>query len=60
MSIPHLCLSGVWLEPERTLREQGVTETMEITLRKKYFFSDGRVDITDLVQLNLIYLQVII
>eukprot|EP00731_Ephydatia_muelleri_P017014 Em0010g112a len=46
-----------WLEPDRTLGEQGVTETTEITLRKKAFFSDGRVDMADLVQLNLIYVQ---
>ena len=54
-----LCFPEKWLEPERTLGEQGVTETMEITLKRKLFFSDGRVDITDLVRLNVIYVQVI-
>ena len=53
-----LCLPEKWLEPDRTLGEQGVTATTEIRLRKKAFFSDGSVDITDLVQLNLIYVQV--
>ena len=51
-------IAVVWLLPEKTLSEQGVTETTEITLRKKYFFSDASVDVTDLVQLNLIYVQV--
>ena len=32
-----LCFPEKWLEPERTLGEQGVTETTEITLRRKTF-----------------------
>ena len=48
----------IWLEPEKTLSEQGVTETTEVTLRQKYFFSDSYLDTSDLVQLNLVYIQV--
>ena len=47
----------VWLEPERTLREQGVIETTDLTLRNMSF-SGSSVDFTNLVQLNLIYIQV--
>ena len=46
------------LELDSTLREQGVTEPTEKTLRRKMFSSDGSVDISDLVQLNFIYVQV--
>ena len=50
-----------WLRKDLTLREQGIIdETTLLTLRKKLFFHDQNVDINDPVQLNLMYLQVII
>ena len=47
-----------WLSAEKSLREQGITETTVVTLRKKYFFSDQNVDQNDFAQLNLLYAQV--
>ena len=48
-----------WLNPDKSLREQGITETAILTLRKKFFFSDQNVDRNDPIQLNLLYVQVI-
>ena len=47
-----------WLNPDKSLREQGIEETSMLTLRKKFFFSDQNVDRNDPVQLNLLYVQV--
>lgn len=48
-----------WLNPDKSLREQGVTdETQVLTLRKRLFFSDQNVDYNDPVQLNLLFVQV--
>ena len=47
-----------WLKAEKSLREQGLTETTVVMLRKKYFFSDQNVDQNDTVQLNLLYVQI--
>ena len=47
-----------WLNPDKTLQEQGIEETSILTLRKKFFFSDQTVDRNDPVQLNLLYMQV--
>ena len=48
-----------WLEPQQTLREQGlIDETTVVTLRKKFFFSDQNVNANDPVQLHLLYEQV--
>lgn len=53
-----LCFSAVnWLNTEKSLREQGIEETVVLTLRKKFFFSDQNVDRNDPVQLNLLYVQ---
>ena len=46
-----------WLNTEKSLREQGIEETIVLTLRKKFFFSDQNVDRNDPVQLNLLYVQ---
>ncbi len=41
------------------LREQGLyRDSVELTLRKKYFFSDEDVGANDPVQLHLLYTQV--
>eukprot|EP00731_Ephydatia_muelleri_P016952 Em0010g50a len=44
-----------WLNSDKSLREQGISETAVLTLRKRFFFSDQNVDRNDPVQLNLIY-----
>ena len=47
-----------WLNPEKSLREQGIEESSTLTLRRKYFFSDQNIDCNDPIQLNLLYVQV--
>lgn len=39
------------------MREQNIDEAEELTLRRKFFFSDTNVDTRDPVQLNLLYIQ---
>lgn len=46
-----------WLHPEKTLREQGLTEDDTVILKKKFFFTDQNIDRNDPVQLNLLYNQ---
>nr|KAJ3421186.1 Talin-1 [Polyrhizophydium stewartii] len=46
-----------WLNPEKTLREHGLTESDIVILKKKFFFTDQNVDRTDPVQLMLMYNQ---
>ena len=46
-----------WLNSDKSPREQGISESAVLTLRK-IFFSDQSVDRNDPVQLNLIYVQV--
>ncbi|RKO94095.1 talin 1 [Blyttiomyces helicus] len=46
-----------WLNPEKTLREQGLTELDTVILKKKFFFTDQNIDRNDPVQLNLLYNQ---
>ncbi|KPJ17352.1 Talin-1 [Papilio machaon] len=46
-----------WVEPSKTLREQGVEATETLLLRRKLFYSDRNVDSRDPVQLNLLYVQ---
>ncbi|KAJ3037472.1 Talin-1, partial [Rhizophlyctis rosea] len=46
-----------WLNPERTLREQGLTDVDAIILKKKFFFTDQNIDRNDPVQLNLMFNQ---
>ncbi|XP_045782664.1 talin-1 isoform X5 [Maniola jurtina] len=46
-----------WVEPSKTLREQGVEATETLLLRRRLFFSDRNVDSRDPVQLNLLYVQ---
>ncbi|XP_044738316.1 talin-1 isoform X2 [Chrysoperla carnea] len=46
-----------WIDPSKTLREQGIDETETVLLRRKYFFSDGNIDSRDPIQLNLLYVQ---
>ncbi len=49
-----------WVDPHKTLREQGLFgDSVELTLRKKYFFSDEDVGANDPVQLHLLYTQVL-
>ncbi|KAL5257851.1 hypothetical protein ACHWQZ_G012707 [Mnemiopsis leidyi] len=47
----------LWLNHEKSLREQGVPDDQMLLLRKKLFFSDINVDRNDPVQLNLMYIQ---
>ncbi|KAM3625861.1 uncharacterized protein V6R79_018790 [Siganus canaliculatus] len=46
-----------WLDHSRTFREQGVEESENLLLRRKFFYSDQNVDSRDPVQLNLLYVQ---
>ncbi len=46
-----------WVDPSKTLREQGINEGEPVVLRRKFFFSDGNIDSHDPVQLNLLYVQ---
>ncbi|KAI9224863.1 hypothetical protein BC828DRAFT_435962 [Blastocladiella britannica] len=46
-----------WLNPERSLPEQGVDEAATLLLKKKFFYSDQMIDRTDPIQLHLIYQQ---
>ncbi|XP_050426886.1 talin-1-like isoform X2 [Adelges cooleyi] len=46
-----------WVDPSKTLREQGIDESEPVLLRRKFFFSDGNIDSHDPVQLNLLYVQ---
>ncbi|XP_043467434.1 talin-1 isoform X2 [Leptopilina heterotoma] len=46
-----------WIDPSKTLREQGVDETETVLLRRKFFFSDQNIDSRDPVQLSLLYVQ---
>ena len=48
----------LWLNHEKSLREQGIPDDQMLLLRKKLFFSDINVDRNDPVQLNLMYIQV--
>lgn len=46
-----------WVDPSKTLREQGIDEGEPVLLRRKFFFSDQNIDSRDPVQLNLLYVQ---
>lgn len=46
-----------WIDPSKTLREQGIDEKDTVLLRRKFFFSDQNIDSRDPVQLNLLYVQ---
>ncbi|XP_052742695.1 talin-1 isoform X2 [Bicyclus anynana] len=46
-----------WVEPSKTLREQGVEAAETLLLRRRLFFSDRNVDSRDPVQLTLLYVQ---
>ncbi|XP_043281171.1 talin-2 isoform X2 [Venturia canescens] len=46
-----------WIDPSKTLREQGIDESETVLLRRKYFFSDQNIDSRDPVQLSLLYVQ---
>ncbi|PSN52989.1 Talin-1 [Blattella germanica] len=46
-----------WIDPGKTLREQGIDESETVLLRRKFFFSDQNIDSRDPVQLNLLYVQ---
>lgn len=46
-----------WIDPSKTLREQGIDEGEPVLLRRKFFFSDQNIDSRDPVQLNLLYVQ---
>lgn len=64
LSLPQHCILKLyfiftvnWVDPSKTLREQGVDETETVLLRRKFFFSDQNIDSRDPVQLNLLYVQ---
>jgi talin len=46
-----------WLNPDRTLREHGLTEEDYVVLKKKFFVTDQNVDRSDPVQLMMMYTQ---
>ncbi|TPX69668.1 hypothetical protein SpCBS45565_g02300 [Spizellomyces sp. 'palustris'] len=46
-----------WLHPDKTIREQGLTDEDTVLLKKKFFFTDQNIDRNDPVQLNLLYNQ---
>ncbi|KAJ3220116.1 Talin-1 [Dinochytrium kinnereticum] len=46
-----------WLNPEITLREQGIGDADGVILKKKFFFTDQNIDRNDPIQLNLLYNQ---
>ncbi|XP_020294961.1 talin-1 isoform X2 [Pseudomyrmex gracilis] len=46
-----------WIDPSKTLREQGIDESEPVLLRRKFFFSDQNIDSRDPVQLSLLYVQ---
>ncbi|XP_011503803.1 PREDICTED: talin-2 [Ceratosolen solmsi marchali] len=46
-----------WIDPSKTLREQGIDEYDTVLLRRKFFFSDQNIDSRDPVQLSLLYVQ---
>ena len=46
-----------WLNPLKTLREQNIFEMDRVLLKKKFYFSDGDVDKTDVFQLGILYAQ---
>ncbi|CAB0031459.1 unnamed protein product [Trichogramma brassicae] len=46
-----------WIDPSKTLREQGIPESETVLLRRKFFFSDQNIDGRDPVQLSLLYVQ---
>ena len=50
-------LSVNWIDPSKTLREQGIDESETVLLRRKFFFSDQNIDSRDPVQLSLLYVQ---
>ena len=50
-------ISVNWIDPSKTLREQGIDESETVLLRRKFFFSDQNIDSRDPVQLNLLYVQ---
>ena len=45
------------MNPEKTLREQALTEEDYVILKKKFFVTDQNVDRTDPVQLVIMYTQ---
>ena len=48
-----------WLTPNLTFSQQGLLDdSLLLTLRKKFFFSDENVNTNDPVQLHLLYVQV--
>lgn len=48
-----------WLVTHKTLKEQCVSGSMVVTLKKRFFFTDQKLDRSDFIQLNLTYEQVI-
>lgn len=46
-----------WLNPTQTLVEQGLLDDSVVTLKKKFYVDDDRVDRSDPVQLHLVYVQ---
>jgi len=49
---------GLWLNPSKSLVEQGLGENDVVIFKKKFFFSDQNIDRNDPIQLNLLYNQV--
>jgi len=50
-------MSTFWLNPRISLHEQGVGDEEVLTLKKKFYVDDDKVDKNDQVQLHLVYSQ---
>ena len=48
-----------WVDPERTLREQGIVESEIMTIKRKLFIEDSSKIIDNPIQRNMQYEQVI-
>jgi len=46
-----------WLNPRLSLHEQGVADEEVVSLKKKFYVDDDKVDRNDQVQLHLVYVQ---
>ncbi len=47
-----------WLDPNKTLGEQGVTEESHLNYRKKFFVDDGFISTDDPASIHLLYIEV--
>jgi talin len=55
----YLCvfLALKWLNPDKTMPEQGLEDVDVVVLKKKFFYSDQNIDRNDAIQVNLVFVQ---